>query len=123
VRQDNDFEDDQPACRAFQWEDPHGALPPYDAVLLLAPAIAHRPDVVAALTPLLGTIADARMREANKMVDLERKSVAEAAAFLWNLKERAEKQMFNTILPSPEARVQFNLRGATQQEASSRSLR
>jgi osmoprotectant transport system permease protein len=80
-------------------QDPHGALPPYDAVLLLAPAMAHRPDVVAALTPLLGTIADERMREANKMVDLERKSVAEAAAFLWNLKERTGKHMFNTILP------------------------
>ena len=41
--------------------------------------------------------------------------------FLWNLKERTGKHMFNTILPSTEARVQFKLGGATRQE--SRSLR
>ena len=104
-------------------QDPHGALPPYDAVLLLAPATANRPDVIAALTPLVGTITDETMREANKMVDLERKSVAEAAAFLWNLKERTGKHRFNTLLPSAEARVQFKVGGATRQEASSRSLR
>ena len=88
-------------------QDPHGALPPYDAVLLLAPAAANRRDVVAALTPLVGTIADETMREANKMVDLEHKSVAEAAAFLWSLKEKTGKHMFNTIRPSVDARLQF----------------
>jgi glycine betaine/choline ABC-type transport system substrate-binding protein len=104
-------------------QDPHGALPPYDAVLLLAPEVAQRRDVVAALTPLVGTVADETMREANKMVDLERKPVAEAAAFLWNQKERTGKHLFNTILPSAQARVQFKLSGATWQEVSSCSLR
>jgi len=80
-------------------QDPHGAFPPYDAVLLLSPAVAGRPDVIAALTPLVGTITDETMREANKMVDLDRKSVAEAATFLWNLKERTGKHVFNRILP------------------------
>jgi osmoprotectant transport system permease protein len=103
--------------------DPHGALPPYDAVLLLAPAVAQRRDVVAALTPLVGTIADETMRQANKMVDLEHKSLAEAAAFLSNLRGRTGKRLFNTILPSAEARVQFRVSGAIWQEASSRSLR
>jgi len=42
----------------------------------------NRRDVAPALTPLVDTIADETMREANKMVDLEHKSVAEAARFL-----------------------------------------
>jgi osmoprotectant transport system permease protein len=42
-------------------QDPYGALPPNDAVLLLAPAAANRRDVATALTPLVGTIADETM--------------------------------------------------------------
>jgi osmoprotectant transport system permease protein len=62
--------------------DPLGALPPYDAVLLLSPGAAKRPELVAALAPVVGAISDHTMREANKMVDVERHSVTEAAAFL-----------------------------------------
>ena len=62
--------------------DPLGALPPYDAVLLLSPDAAKRPELVAALAPVMGAISDRTMREANKMVDMERHSVTEAAMFL-----------------------------------------
>jgi osmoprotectant transport system permease protein len=62
--------------------DPLGALPPYDAVLLLSPGAAKRPELVAALLPVVGAISDHTMREANKMVDVERRSVTDAAVFL-----------------------------------------
>jgi len=62
--------------------DPLGALPPYDAVLLLSADAAKRPELVAALAPVMGAISDRTMRETNKMVDVERHSVTEAAMFL-----------------------------------------
>jgi osmoprotectant transport system permease protein len=63
-------------------DDPQGALPPYDAVLLLSPGAATRPGVIDALYPLMGAISNESMREANKLVDLNRESVAQAVAFL-----------------------------------------
>jgi osmoprotectant transport system permease protein len=63
-------------------KDPEGALPSYDAVLLMAASAAERSDVVAALRPLLGKIDDETMRQANKMVDLEHASIRDAALFL-----------------------------------------
>jgi len=70
-------------------DDPHGALPPYDAILLLSPRAAGRRDVVAALTPLIGSVSNELMREANKLVDLDHRPIAEAAALLW--KENSKK--------------------------------
>ena len=49
--------------------DPKGALPPYDAVLLLSPAHAHDQRLIAALKPLIGSIDLATMQKANLMVD------------------------------------------------------
>ncbi len=64
--------------------DPKQALPPYDAVLLLSTAAAARDDVVGSLRSLIGGIDDARMRQANKLVDLDGLSIDSAAAFLQN---------------------------------------
>jgi osmoprotectant transport system permease protein len=65
-------------------DDPKQALPPYDAVLLLAPELADDPAVIAALLPLVGSIAVEDMREANWMVDRaeQKRSLDEAAAWL-----------------------------------------
>ena len=49
--------------------DPEQAIPPYDAMLLLSPRAGRRPDVVAALEPLVGAIDDEAMRSANGLVD------------------------------------------------------
>jgi osmoprotectant transport system permease protein len=46
-------------------DDPKQAIPPYDAVLLLAPRRLHDEALKAALKPLLGKIDIATMREAN----------------------------------------------------------
>ncbi len=46
-------------------EDSKGAIPPYDAIVLLAPKRAGDDRLKAALQPLLGQIDIARMREAN----------------------------------------------------------
>ncbi len=46
-------------------DDPKHAIPPYDAILLLAPKRAGDDKLKAALTPLLGKIDIATMREAN----------------------------------------------------------
>src|SRR5690606_13862254 len=50
-------------------EDTAPALPPYDAVLLLSPALAGDEDVALALTPLVSSIPVEAMREASLSVD------------------------------------------------------
>jgi len=64
--------------------DPRGALPSYDAVLLLSPRRAGDKRLVAALTPLIGAIPIDRMRQANLMVDrdADKRTPAEAATWL-----------------------------------------
>ena len=65
-------------------EDPRGALPRYDAVLLLAPKRAQDESFRAALAPLVGAIDLARMRRANLEVDrdTDKRTPADAAATL-----------------------------------------
>lgn len=65
-------------------EDDRGAIPPYDAVLLVSPARANDEAFLAALRPLVNAIPVEAMREASLMVDREedKRSVREAAGFL-----------------------------------------
>ncbi|PCD04388.1 ABC transporter permease [Sphingomonas spermidinifaciens] len=64
--------------------DPKGALPGYDAILLLSPARANDARFVAALRPLIGAIPVETMREANLLVDrdVDKRSPEEAARWL-----------------------------------------
>ena len=57
------------ADRLVVLADPRGALPSYDAMLLLSPRIASDEGVAEALEPLIGAIDVEAMREANYMVD------------------------------------------------------
>ena len=61
--------------------DPKGALPPYDAVILVSPARADDQRLIAALRPLVGSIPVAAMQGANYSVDrdTDKASPAEAA--------------------------------------------
>ena len=61
--------------------DPRGALPPYDAVILVSPKRAGDPRLLAALKPLVGSIPVAAMQAANYSVDRDtaKASPAEAA--------------------------------------------
>ena len=62
-------------------EDERGAIPPYDAVILAGPRLVReRPDVIATLRQLIGTIDADRMREMNRAVDQEGASIASVAA-------------------------------------------
>jgi osmoprotectant transport system permease protein len=63
-------------------EDPKGALPPYDALLLLSKEAAAKPGVRAALEPLIGSINVERMREANRQVDQDHLAPPEAARWM-----------------------------------------
>ena len=63
-------------------DDPRAALPPYDAIILLSPEAARRPGLADALDGLIGAIDDTLMREANRRVDLERQTSAQAATWL-----------------------------------------
>jgi osmoprotectant transport system permease protein len=63
-------------------EDTKQAFPPYDAVLLLSPRASANEVVVNALQPLIGSIDDEAMRQANMVVDVEGDSVGAAAAML-----------------------------------------
>jgi len=63
--------------------DPREALPPYDAVLLVAPTAEERhPGSTAVLQQLEATVDDSRMRAANRLADVEGRGIAEAAASL-----------------------------------------
>ncbi len=65
-------------------KDPKQAIPPYDALLLLAPGVADRADLAEALEPLIGAIDEATMREANAMVDRDedKQTIRAAVDFL-----------------------------------------
>ncbi len=63
--------------------DPKGALPPYDAVLLLGPAHAHDAALIAALRPLIGAIHLGDMQQANLMVDRDKDKQTPAQAAEW----------------------------------------
>jgi osmoprotectant transport system permease protein len=61
-------------------DDDRGAIPPYDAVVLVSRRLSEdRPDVVAALSALAGTIDVDRMRAMNAEVDRDGKSPAAVA--------------------------------------------
>jgi osmoprotectant transport system permease protein len=69
-------------------EDPKRSLPPYDAVILLAPGRAEDRALTDALAPLLGAVTVERMRQANLMTSggggTAQTSPAEAARWLSN---------------------------------------
>lgn len=61
-------------------EDDRGAIPPYDAIVLVSRRLGEsRPDVVAAISALEGTIDVDRMRAMNAAVDKDGKSPAAVA--------------------------------------------
>ena len=66
-------------------DDPKHAIPPYDAIVLLAPKRANDGALVSALSPLIGQIGIARMRDANLAVsrDADQLSPVAAAGRLW----------------------------------------
>jgi osmoprotectant transport system permease protein len=66
-------------------DDPKHAIPPYDALLLLAPKRAQDEKLQAALKPLLGKIDIATMREANLRASGNdaNSSAASVARWLW----------------------------------------
>jgi osmoprotectant transport system permease protein len=59
------------ADRLVVLADPKGALPSYDAMIMLSPRIAGNEGVAKALEPLVGAISVEAMREANLAVDRE----------------------------------------------------
>ncbi len=65
-------------------DDPKGAVPSYDAILLASRSAAADPRLVAALRPLVGAIAVEKMRQANYRVDRDanKQSPADSAAWL-----------------------------------------
>ena len=63
--------------------DPKHAIPPYDAILLLAPKRAGDRALTDALSPLIGAIDVNLMREANLRATGANASPAEVARWLW----------------------------------------
>ena len=60
--------------------DPKGALPPYDAVILVSPKRADDARLLEALRPLIGSISVEAMRAANYSVDRDRGKLSPAQA-------------------------------------------
>ncbi len=63
--------------------DPKGAIPGYDAILLLAPRRAADARFAAALRPLIGKVPVEAMREANYMVDRDTNKASPEEAARW----------------------------------------
>jgi osmoprotectant transport system permease protein len=63
--------------------DPKGAIPAYDAVVLISPRRANDARLRAALQPMIGKIAVDRMRQANLMVDRDKDKATPAQAAAW----------------------------------------
>lgn len=63
-------------------EDPRSALLPYDALLVASPEAAADRELVAVLDSFRGVISDERMQQANRIVDVDGGSVADAVAYL-----------------------------------------
>ena len=63
--------------------DPKGAIPAYDAVLLISPKRAGDARLRRALQPMVGKIAVDRMRQANLMVDRDKDKATPAQAAEW----------------------------------------
>lgn len=64
-------------------EDMRAVLPPYDAFFLLSPGASGNTALLNALEPLQGAIDTGLMRRANGKVDLDRQSVGQAGAWLY----------------------------------------
>jgi osmoprotectant transport system permease protein len=59
-------------------KDPKHAFPPYDAILLVSQQAAAREGFLDALSPLIGSVSDVKMRRLNKAVDVDHRSPADA---------------------------------------------
>jgi osmoprotectant transport system permease protein len=66
-------------------DDPKASIPPYDAIVLVSPRRAGDERLIAALTPLIGGIDVALMRQANERTDRteNRENPDAAARWLW----------------------------------------
>jgi osmoprotectant transport system permease protein len=71
-----------PAYGLTVLRDPERVFPPYDAVLLLSPAASRRVQLREKLTGLVGSLDLDVMRQANMMVDVEKRPAREAAGWL-----------------------------------------
>ena len=63
--------------------DPKQTIPPYDAILLLGPRVAQSRGLVETLEPLIRTVPQETMVEANQRVDVEGKEISAAASWLY----------------------------------------
>lgn len=63
--------------------DPKGAIPAYDAMVMLSPRKKDDPKLLAALQPLIGAISVEKMREANYQVDRDKDKQSPDAAATW----------------------------------------
>ena len=72
--------------------DPKGAIPPYDAVVLISPKRAGDQRLVGALQPLIGKIGVQAMQAANYSVDRDQQKASPA---------QAARALDRQILPSP----------------------
>ncbi len=71
-------------------DDPKHAIPPYDAILLLAPKRAENEALIAALQPLIGAVPVELMRAANLRAagGGAKASANEVAKWLWGQIEK-----------------------------------
>ncbi|MEW4468897.1 ABC transporter permease/substrate-binding protein [Parasphingorhabdus sp. JC815] len=64
-------------------DDPKGAIPPYDAMVLIAQGFSDDKNFMGAIKPLIGAITVENMRKANYMVDRKTDKRSPGRAALW----------------------------------------
>ncbi len=73
-------------------EDPRNALLPYDGIYIASSDAAGDAGFNRAIEPVVGAIPDAVMREANKIVDVDGRSISEAVDFLVDYLEQGRER-------------------------------
>src|SRR5581483_6495898 len=81
--------------------DPKGAIPPYDAVLLIAPKRTGDAKLIDALRPLIGAIDVTTMREANLRASAGDVTADAVAQWLWGEIKKKEKSAAFAMSPLP----------------------
>lgn len=64
-------------------DDPLEGFPPYDAILLASPEASRNPRLMEVLTGLVNRIDNGAMRQANRLVEVDRQTPLDAAQWLW----------------------------------------
>ena len=102
-------------------DDPKHVLPPYDAILLVAPKRAHDAKLIAALKPLVGAIDVKVMREAEPARRERRHHAGRGGEMAGATAQKVAEPQFRSSLPS-SSRARASVMERMHSPASMRAI-